>query len=54
MTPDVPASNRRIQEAESFMQRQHAFRERLCRMGFVAPSKEDSEKIARMIAGEEP
>ena len=36
------------------MQRQRAFRARLCRMGFVAPSKEDSEKIARMIAGEEP
>jgi hypothetical protein len=36
------------------MQRQRAFREKLSRMGFVAPSEDDSEKIARMIAGEEP
>jgi hypothetical protein len=54
LTPEVPALNQRIEEAEAFMQRQRAFRARLCRMGFVAPSKEDSEKIARMIAGEEP
>lgn len=53
LTPEVPATNTRIEEAEAFMQRQRAFREKLSRMGFVPPSKEDSEKIARMIAGEE-
>lgn len=54
LTPEVPTPNQRVQEAEAFMQRQRAFREKLSRMGFVPPSKEDSEKIARMIAGEEP
>lgn len=54
LTPEVPAPNKRVEEAEAFMKRQRAFREKLCRMGFVPPSKEDSEKIARMIAGEEP
>lgn len=54
LMPDVPAPNQRVQEAEAFMERQRAFREKLSRMGFVAPSEDDSEKIARMIAGEEP
>lgn len=54
LTPEAPAPNKRVQEAEAFMQRQRAFREKLSRMGFVAPSADDSEKIARMIAGEEP
>ncbi len=54
LTPEAPAPNKRIEEAEAFMKRQRAFREKLSRMGFVAPSEDDSEKIARMIAGEEP
>ncbi len=53
LMPDVPAPNQRVQEAEAFMERQRAFREKLSRMGFVAPSEDDSEKIARMLAGEE-
>lgn len=54
LTPETPAPTKRVEEAEAFMQRQRAFREKLCRMGFVAPSEDDSAKIARMIAGEEP
>jgi len=54
LTPEAPPPNKRVEEAEAFMQRQRAFREKLSRMGFVAPSEDDSEKIARMIAGEEP
>ena len=54
LTPEVPTPNKRVQEAEAFMERQRAYREKLRAMGFVPPSKEDSEKITRMIAGEEP
>lgn len=54
LTPEIPTPNKRVQEAEAFMERQRAFRERLRAMGFVPPSKEDSERIARMIAGDDP
>jgi hypothetical protein len=54
LTPEDPTPNKRVQEAEAFMQRQRAFREKLRSLGFVPPSKEDSERIARMIAGDEP
>lgn len=54
MAPKEATPNKRVQEAEAFMERQRAFREKLRSMGFVPFSKDDSEKIARMIAGEEP
>lgn len=54
LKPEDPTPNKRVQEAEAFMERQRAFREKLRSMGFVPFSKNDSEKIARMIAGEEP
>jgi hypothetical protein len=54
LKPEDPTPNKRVQEAEAFMERQRAFREKLRAMGFVPFSKDDSEKIARMIAGEEP
>ncbi len=54
LTPEDPTPNKRVQEAEAFMERQRAFREKLRSMGFIPFSKNDSEKIARMIAGEEP
>jgi hypothetical protein len=54
LTPEIPTPNKRVQEAEAFMERQRAFREKLRAMGFVPPSKEDSERIARMIAGDDP
>jgi len=54
MAPKEMTANKRVQEAEAFMERQRAFREKLRAMGFVPFSKDDSEKIARMIAGEEP
>lgn len=54
LKPEDPKPNKRVQEAEAFMERQRAFREKLRAMGFVPFSKDDSEKIARMIAGEEP
>lgn len=54
MAPKETAPNKRVQEAEAFLERQRVFREKLRAMGFVPPSKEDSERITRMIAGEEP
>lgn len=54
LTPELPSPNKRVQEAEAFVERQRAFREKLRSMGFVPPSKEDSERIARMIAGDDP
>ena len=54
LTPEVPAPNKRVREAEAFMERQRAFREKLRSLGFVPPSKGDSERIARMIAGDDP
>jgi len=54
LKPEDPTPNKRVQEAEAFIERQRAYRERLRAMGFVPFSKDDSEKIARMIAGEEP
>ena len=54
LKPEDPTPNKRVQEAVAFMERQRAFRERLRSMGFVPFSKDDSEKIARMIAGEDP
>ncbi len=52
LTPEVPASDERVREAEAFMERQRAFRGKLSRIRFVPPSKTEAEKIARMIAGE--
>ncbi|HBJ86710.1 MAG TPA: hypothetical protein DDZ88_23220 [Verrucomicrobiales bacterium] len=54
VTPKQTTPNKRVQEAEAFVERQRAFREKLRSMGFVPPSKEDSERIARMIAGDDP
>lgn len=54
LKPEDPTPNKRVQEAEAFIERQRAYREKLRAMGFVPFSKDDSEKIARMIAGEEP
>lgn len=54
VSPKDTTPNKRVQEAEAFVERQRAFREKLRAMGFVPPSKEDSERIARMIAGEDP
>jgi hypothetical protein len=54
LKPEDPTPNKRLQEAEAFVERQRVFREKLRSMGFVPFSKDDSEKIARMIAGEEP
>ena len=54
LKPEDPTPNKRVQEAEAFMERQRVFREKLRSMGFVPPSKEDSERIARMIAGDDP
>lgn len=54
LTPEVPTPNKRVQEAEAFMERQRTFREKLRSMGFVPPSTGDSERIARMIAGDDP
>jgi hypothetical protein len=54
MAPKETTPNKRAQEAEAFVERQRAFREKLRSMGFVPPSKEDSERIARMIAGDDP
>jgi len=54
LTPEAPASNTRVLEAEAYCQRLAEMRAQLRSMGFVPPSASDSEKIARMIAGEEP
>jgi hypothetical protein len=54
VSPKDTTPNKRVQEAEAFVERQRAFRAKLRAMGFVPPSKEDSERIARMIAGEDP
>jgi hypothetical protein len=54
LKPEDPTPNERVQQAEAFIERQKAYREKLRAMGFIPFSKDDSEKIARMIAGEEP
>lgn len=54
LTPEFPAPNKRVQEAEAYCRRLEEMRVKLRAMGFVPPSASDSEKIARMIAGEEP
>lgn len=54
LKPEDSTPNKRVQEAEAFMERQRVFREKMRSMGFVPFSKADSEKISRMIAGEEP
>ena len=54
LKPEDPTPNKRVQEAEAFMERQRAFREKMRAMGFVPPSKDDSERISRMIAGDDP
>lgn len=54
LKPEDPSPNERVQQAEAFIERQRAYREKLRAMGFVPPSKEDSERITRMIAGDDP
>jgi hypothetical protein len=54
LTPEIPTPNKRVQEAEAYCQRLAEMRSKLRSMGFVPPSVSDSEKISRMIAGEEP
>ncbi len=54
LTPEIPAPNKRVQEAEAYCRRLDEMRLKLRSMGFVPPSASDSEKISRMIAGEEP
>ncbi len=54
LTPEIPAPNKRVQEAEAYCRRLDEMRVKLRSMGFVPPSASDSEKISRMIAGEEP
>lgn len=54
LTPEIPKPNKRVQEAEAYCRRLDEMRVKLRSMGFVPPSASDSEKIARMIAGEEP
>jgi len=54
LTPEIPTPNKRVQEAEAYCRRLDEMRVKLRSMGFVPPSASDSEKITRMIAGEEP
>jgi len=53
LTPEIPTPNKRVQEAEAYCRRLDEMRLKLRSMGFVPPSASDSEKISRMIAGEE-
>jgi hypothetical protein len=52
--PEQLTANKRVEDAHAFMARQEAFRKKMRGTGFVAPSKADSERITRMIAGDEP
>ena len=53
LSPDQIGAER-VAKAKAFVSRLEALRLKMRESGFVGPSKEDSEKIARMIAGEEP
>ncbi len=50
--PEISPSQR-IEEADAFIKRQDEYRKKLRKMGFVPPSKKESEKLTRLIAGEE-
>lgn len=54
LKPEDSTPNKRVQEAEAYCQRLDEMRVKLRSMGFVPPSASDSEKITRLIAGEEP
>ena len=53
VSPEQPVRPR-VLEARAFVERLEALRQKMREAGFAGPSKEDSETITRMIAGEEP
>lgn len=52
LTPSPNAKPQKVLEAEAFLVRQKAYRERLSSLGFVAPSKADATRLEQLIAGE--
>lgn len=53
LTPEKAAANERVLQAQAFKARQEAFRKQMRDSGFVPPTEKESDRISRMIAGDE-